>query len=265
MSIEKIYSKRRQIRAAWDQANIPSAELIKDLLKRTLNIAPSKQNLFPFKIHAFGPNDSEEKKIIGQICSLWKTGSVNHWDDQSKNGDFKSADGELNVKDFVYDEIGNDRRNAPWVLVFEQRLAKENNFVREHHKLHQDGYRFTQTDPKRFRGLCNTKLTCIEIGMYLQTLAGLCLENNLNISYIRTFPEWQWREDHYYKESNKSGGLDWSSLPQITETPLMIAQIGYVADVDDYFKSNSLDPNQIHWENKSDISEIIKFKNQENK
>jgi len=263
--IEEIFSKRRQIRAAWDQKKLPSKELIHNLLERTLNIAPSKQNLFPFKIHAFGPDDPEEKKIIGQICSLWKTGSVNHWDDESKNGNFKSEYGYLNVKDYVFDERGNDRRNAPWVLVFEQRLANENNFVREHHELHQDGHRFTQTDPKRFRGLCNTKLTCIEIGMYLQTLAGLCLENNLNISYIRTFPEWQWDEDHYHKESNKSGGLDWSSLPQITEAPLMIAQIGYVADVDDFFKSNSLDPNEIHWENKPDINEIVKFKNLGNK
>jgi len=259
--IEEIFSKRRQIRAAWDQKKLPSKELIYSLLERTLNISPSKQNLFPFKIHAFGPNDPEEKKIIGQICSLWKTGSVNHWDDQYKSGDFKSAQGYLNVKDYVFDERGNDRRNAPWVLVFEQRLANENNFVREHHELHQDGHRFTQTDSKRFRGLCNTKLTCIEIGMYLQTLAGLCLENNLNISYIRTFPEWQWDEDHYHKEANKSGGLDWSSLPQITEAPLMIAQIGYVADVEDFFKSNSLDPNKPHWENKPDINEIVKFKN----
>jgi hypothetical protein len=260
--IEELFSKRRQIRAAWDQKKFPSKETIYDLLKRTLNIAPSKQNLFPFKIHAFGPKDIEEREIIGQICSLWETGSVNHWDDKSKNGDFYSAAGDLNIKDWVLDDEGNDMRNAPWVLVFEQRLAEENNFVREHHKLHQDGHRFTQTDPKRFRELCNTKLTCIEIGMYLQTLAGLCLENNLNISYIRTFPEWQWRggRGEYKKESNKAGRLDWSSLPQITEAPLMIAQIGYVADVDDYFKSNSLHPNQIHWENKPSIDKVVQFK-----
>ena len=49
MSIENLFAKRRQIRAAWDQERIPSKELIHDLLNRTLNIAPSKQNLFPFK------------------------------------------------------------------------------------------------------------------------------------------------------------------------------------------------------------------------
>jgi hypothetical protein len=261
MSIEELFSKRRQIRAAWDQKKLPSKEIIYDLLKRTLNIAPSKQNLFPFKIYAYGPDDLEKKKIVAQICSLWETGSVNHMDSENKGGIIKTAAGIIDVNDYVLDEDGNDMRMSPWVLVFTQRLCKPNNFVREHHELHQDGHRFTQTDPERFRGLCNTKLTCIEIGMYLQTLAGLCLENDLNISYIRTFPEWQWLgvKGEYKKESNKAGRLDWSSLPQITESPLMIAQIGHVANVVDYFKSNSIDPNDIHWENKPSIDEIIQF------
>jgi len=259
-TMTELFKKRRQIRAAWDQKNLPSKELIYELLKKTMDITPSKQNLFPYKIHAFGPTNKEEKQIIGSICSLWKTGSVNHWDDTSKDGEFKSATGTLNVKDYVYDNEGNDLRIAPWVLIFEQRLAEENNFVKEHHQLHQDGHRFTQTDPTRFRGLCNTKLTCIEIGMFLQTLAGLCLENDLGISYIRTFPEWQWKGDHYNKESNKSGGSDWSKLPQITEAPLMICQLGYIAEVDDYFASNSVNPSDIHWENKPSIDNIVKFK-----
>ena len=83
--IEELFSKRRQIRAAWDQKRVPSKETIQDILERTLNIAPSKQNMFPFKIHAYGPDDLEKKQIVGQICSLYKTGSVNHMD--SENND----------------------------------------------------------------------------------------------------------------------------------------------------------------------------------
>ena len=40
----------------------------------------------------------------------------------------------------------------------------------------------------------------------------------------------------------------------------MIAQLGYVADVADYFQSNSINPNDIHWENKPNIDEIVSFK-----
>ena len=262
MSIELLFSKRRQIRAAWDQTKLPTQDQIQDLLQRTLDIAPSKQNLFPFKIHAFGPDDHDEKQIVGKICSLWKTGAVNHWDDSANKGKFKSAAGTMHTKQWMFDKNGNDLRNAPWVLVFEQRLANDNNFVKEHHALHQDAHRFTQTDPNRFRELTNTKLTCIEIGMFLQTLAGLCLEQDLGISYIRTFPEWRWAgiDKQYNKEKNKAGGPDWSALPQITEAPLMICQIGYVSPIDDYLKSNTTNPNGIHWENKPPLSEIVVFK-----
>lgn len=263
MGIEELFSKRRQIRAAWDQQKLPSTELVKDLLNRSLNISPSKQNLYPFKIHAFGPHNPEEKRIVGQICSLWKTGSVNHWDDKDKDGDFKSYHGELNSKDFMLDDSGNDYRLAPWVLVFEQRLCKPNNFCIGHSALHSDTpeHRFTQVDPKRFRGLCNTKLTCIEIGMFLQTLAGLCLENDIGISYIRSFREWAWNSamQKYTKDIGPDGS-NWDDLPEITECPLMVCQLGYVANVEDYLQSNSVNPELHHWENKPSIDEIVNFK-----
>ena len=258
--IEELFSKRRQIRAAWDQKRVPSKETIQDILERTLNIAPSKQNMFPFKIHAYGPDDLEKKQIVGQICSLYKTGSVNHMDSENKDGEIKSAAGIINVKDHVLDDEGNDMRISPWVLVFEQRLCQPNNFMNEYSKLHDDYNRFTQIDPDRFRENANKALACVEIGMFIKCLAALCLENNLGISYIKSFPEWTWKgkRGEYEKNKNKNG-LDWDSLPEITESPIMILQIGHVADVEDYFASNSIDPNKIHWENKPSIDDIVRF------
>jgi hypothetical protein len=260
MSIEKLFGKRRQIRAAWDQKRLPSKETIQDILERTMKIAPSKQNMFPFKIHAYGPNDLEKKQIIGQICSLYKTGSVNHMDSENKDGMIKSAAGTINVKDYVLDDEGNDMRISPWILVFEQRLCEANNFIKEYSKLHNDYNRFTQIDPKRFRGNANKALACVEIGMFIKCLAGLCLENDLAISYIKSFPEWVWKGNsgEYSKDKNKNG-LDWSSLPEITESPIIIVQIGHVADVDDYFASNSMNPNDIHWENKPNLDDVVRF------
>ena len=259
--MEELFSKRRQIRAAWSQKKLPSRELIYNLLDKTLNISPSKQNLFPFKIHAFGPDDPEQKHAVGQICTLYKTGSVNHWDDENKDGNFKARDGDHNIQELIIDSEGNDLRIAPWVLVFEQRLCKPNNFVNEYSELHQDWSRFTQVDEERFRGACNTKLSCIEVGMFVQTLAGLCLENDLGISYIRSFPEWQWKgqSKKYQKDINKCGA-DWDALPEITEAPLMVCQIGYVENTRDVFQSNSIDLNSRHCENKPSIDEIVQFK-----
>jgi len=260
MSIEELFSKRRQIRAAWDQKRLPSKEIIQDILERTMKIAPSKQNLFPFKIHAYGLDDLEKKQIIGQICALHPTGSVNHMDSENKGGMIKSAAGTINVKDHVLDDEGNDMRISPCVLVFEQRLCEANNFIKEYSELHTDYNRFTQIDPKRFRGNANKALACVEIGMFIKCLAGLCLENDLGISYIKCFPEWVWKDhqNEYNKNKNKNG-LDWDSLPEITESPIMVVQIGHVADVDDYFTSNSMNPYGIHWENKPSIDDIVRF------
>jgi len=262
MSIEELFSKRRQIRAAWDQKRLPSKEIIQDILERTMEIAPSKQNLFPFKIHAYGLDDLEKKQIIGQICALHPTGSVNHMDSENKGGMIKSAAGTINVKDHVLDDEGNDMRISPWVLVFEQRLCEANNFIKEYSKLHNisNEARFAQIDLKRFRGNANKALACVEIGMFIKCLAGLCLENDLGISYIKCFPEWVWKDhqNEYNKNKNKNG-LDWDSLPEITESPIMVVQIGHVADVDDYFTSNSMNPYGIHWENKPSIDDIVRF------
>ena len=262
MSIEELFSKRRQIRAAWDQKRLPSKEIIQDILERTMKIAPSKQNLFPFKIHAYGLDDLEKKQIIGQICALHPTGSVNHMDSENKGGMIKSAAGTINVKDHVLDDEGNDMRISPWVLVFEQRLCEANNFIKEYSKLHNisNEARFAQIDLKRFRGNANKALACVEIGMFIKCLAAICLDNDLGISYIKSFPEWVWKGhgNKYSKDKNKNG-LDWDSLPEITESPIMVVQIGHVADVDDYFTSNSMNPYGIHWENKPSIDDIVRF------
>lgn len=244
MSIEELFSKRRQIRSAWSNERIPSKELIQDLLTRTLKISPSKQNLFPFKIHAFGPNNPKEKNIISQICALFKTGSVNNWE-ESKD---------------VTDAKKESYKDSPWVLVFELRKCKPNTFVKEHSELHNDWKRFTQID-ERFRETTNRTLAAIEVGMYCKLLAGLCLENDLAISYIKSFPEWNWAglKSQYNKDENKIG-LSWDSLPQITEAPLLVLQIGYKADIPDILATNANDPNKPFLEDKPNISEILQFK-----
>jgi hypothetical protein len=248
MRIEKLFSKRRQIRAAWDNKKIPSKELIYDLLKRTLNIAPSKQNLFPFKIHAFGPENQKERDVVSQICCLYTSGSVNNWEDPKEVAEIK----------------GEGKKDAPWVLVFELRKCNWNEFIKYYSKIHDNGQgykRFTQIDEKRFRESTNKALACIEVGMFTKILAGLCLENDLAISYIKSFPEWSWKgqRSEYSKNRNKVG-LSWDSLPQITEAPILVVQIGYKADMQDILATNVNDPNRPFLEDKPSIDTIVQFK-----
>ena len=249
MSIEELFSKRRQIRAAWDYEKIPSKELIYSLLSRTLNISPSKQNLYPFKIHAFGPDDENERHIVEQICCLYKTGSVNNWEEGPAF--------------IAQNRVSKVQKDAPWVLVFELRKCKANTFVKEHGEMHDGGNaqnRFTQIDENKFREGANKTLSAIETGMFIKCLAGLCLENNLAISYIKSFPEWTWKgqRSEYSKNRNKVG-LSWDSLPQITEAPLIVVQIGYKAAFDDLLATNAKYHKRPFLEDKPSIDEIVQF------
>jgi hypothetical protein len=259
MSIEDLFAKRRQIRAAWDPERAPSKDMIYDLLKRTQKITPSKQNLYPFKIHAFGPDDLEEKKIVEQICCLFPTGSVCQFD--------------LNEEERI--KRGIDTNMPAWVLVFELRKCEKNQFIKDYEKEFENGnpsVRYTQIDEDRFRESSNRTLASIEVGMFTKILAGLCLENDLAISYIKSFPEWTWKgqSKRYAKNINKVG-LSWDSLPQITEAPIMVVQIGYKADMEDPLSSTVEVDGVIHstkggymLENKPDIDEIVQFKDLHN-
>jgi len=265
MSIEELFSKRRQIRAAWDPERAPSKEMIYDLLSKAQKVAPSKQNLYPFKIHAFGPDDIKEKRIIEQICCLYTEGSVNNFDRS-----------EAHLK-----RLGQDNNMPSWVLVFEQRLCEPNTFIKEYSKIFKGdspyvtsddvqgaASRFGQISEKRFRESSNKALACVEVGMFTKVLAGLCLENDLAISYIKSFPEWSWKgqRQEYSKNTNKNG-LDWDALPQITEAPILVVQIGYKADMEDPLASTVEVDGVIHstkggvlLEDKPSIDDIVVFK-----
>lgn len=242
--IEDLFKKRRQIRAAWDRDRIPSKELIHDLITRAFNIAPSKQNLFPFKIHVIEPDNDEDHFNISKICALFKTGSVNNWEMDDEQ---------------AYETLKATNRKPPWVLVFELRKSEPNEFVKQHSARHNDNYRFLQVMDTYYRRFPNTMLAAIEVGMFVKCLGGLCLENNLAMSYIKSYPEWiLGKDDEWIKDMNPVGN-NWDTLPQITEVPILIVQIGYKAEIDDSLASNSVNPEQPYWENKPDIESLVEY------
>ena len=129
--------------------------------------------------------------------------------------------------------------------------------------------RFGQISERRFRESTNKALACVEVGMFTKLLAGLCLENDLAISYIKSFPEWTWKgqRGEYSKNTNKNG-LNWDSLPQITEAPLLVVQIGYKANMEDPLASTvvidgvvigSKGKSDILIEDKPSIDDIVRF------
>jgi len=250
MSVEDLLKKRRQIREIWDPKKIPSKELINDLLSKAFDLAPSKQNLYPFKIHVIGPENYKEKILLGSICALYKKGSVNNWQNDAAIG------------------LNNNHKEAPWNLIFELRQAKHNNFTLDHSKHYEEEFknsgksRFTQIDSDKFRSNANVNLACVEVGLYTQVLASLCLEKGLDISYIKSFPEWMWQKSQgeWYKDPPGEVGNDWSVFPWITEMPILVVQIGYsVKDMKDT-QSTEFKLGTVREENKPDLKDLIEYR-----
>ena len=96
--VEDVYKKRRQIRYFSDK--VPPKELVDDLLHKTYELVPSKQNLMPYKIHVIGPDQKVEKEKLYYLST--KAGS---------------------------NTMTNYQVDAPYNLIFTMRLAFPNGHV----------------------------------------------------------------------------------------------------------------------------------------
>jgi hypothetical protein len=214
--IEEIYQTKKQIRV-YDENQIPDSELVRSIIKKAYNLVPSKQNLIPFQIHVFGPDCRQEKEHLFKL-STQTTSNVSH-----------------NITVF-----------APYVLVLTNRLVDDPNesvLIRL-----KKGHTQSACDENKFMDKGSLIQSSIEVGMYSSILTGLCLENNLEISYLKCFKSW-------YGKNSDIG--EWKSLPCIKYSPLLLMCIGYRDKERNWDMSK--EKAGTHLETKPDINNIIKF------
>ncbi len=182
--VEDIFKKRRQIRYFSDK--VPSEELVNELLYKTYELVPSKQNLMPYKIHVIGP---DQKKVKEKLYYL-----------STKSGSNTTT---------------NYQVNAPYNLVFTMRLAFPNEQVIRSMKKETGTY--NKCDPNRYDRPSRRPGVALEVGMFATILGGLCLDNDLDIAYMRCFGTW----------GKPPEPNPWEILPFIDEYVLLIMNIGY--------------------------------------
>ena len=196
--IEEIYKKRRKVR--WFRDEAPDHDLIVDLMQKTHSLVPSKQNLMPYKIHVLGPKCRKLKKELYHLTTHTESYFNYH----------------------VY---------APYNLIFTTRLAEPSEYVQS---LIQRGCTMGACFPEKYRSNIAVNNACIEIGMWSKIFTGLCLENGIEVAYLKCF------------DSNSE---KWSF---IDEQPLLGMSVGY--------KMNYM-PFQ-HGETKPDFNEVVYFENE---
>jgi hypothetical protein len=161
--IEAIFFKREQVRF-FDQINVPSADLINELLLTTVKLVPSKQNMMPYKIHVLGPEHIKTKEILYTLASK-----------QELPNDYQKRLSTLNS--------GNTALFAPYVLLFEKRIPIPNRYILQ---LISRGHRYPECDPSQHYR--HNKLAAIEVGLFSSILTGLCLEKEISVSYTECLP-----------------------------------------------------------------------------
>lgn len=158
-------------------ANIPK-DTIDSLLKKTWKITPSKNNFMPYSVFILGPDKQESKNDVYRLC-LKNEGKVNDIP---------------NIEKVRYQNFKPQFWNivsCSYLLVFTPRVETIPNPWQTH--LMQQGIVYDQMDGgKRYNVATNS---AIEIGMFVNTLAYFCLEENIDVSHTMCFSkdvkDWQ--------------------------------------------------------------------------
>jgi|TARA_R100000030_G_scaffold95778_1_gene83442 hypothetical protein len=164
--LEKLLSKRNQI-LQFEEDVFPDKELVKSLIQKTHELVSSKQNLMPYEVIVLGPDKIEEKKELFELSQ----------NTQSAESNFTNS-------------YHNRQLLAPYVLIFTQRLAFPPNLYVQ--KLIKKGREYKECNPLEYKKCRN--IPAIEVGMFMLILTGLCLENNIDVSYTACLP---WNQERF--------------------------------------------------------------------
>tara|TARA_B100000900_G_scaffold354841_1_gene323772 strand:- start:417 stop:992 length:576 start_codon:yes stop_codon:yes gene_type:complete len=159
MIMEKLFETRYQVYQYTDK--IPDKTLAENLIEKTFKLTASKQNIMPYKVHVLGPDCKEEKKKIYDHVQKVTGGGHN-----------------LNI-------------HAPYNLIFTTRLVT--NPSSHVQQLIDEGHDQPCTDPQKYKK--DKHNISLEIGMFAKILTGLCLENELGVSYQLCFKDWQYENE----------------------------------------------------------------------
>jgi hypothetical protein len=162
----------------YDRSKDVPQSVIDDLLQRTWKVTPSKNNFMPYKLHVLGLQHQDLKDKVYEKA-------LKHQDDQDH----------LTGPDLKIPRFHNIV-SCHYLLIFTERAEDQPN---EHQQnLIALGRKYTQTDPNKLGEHYSN--TLLEIGMFCNTFAALCIESKLDISYTLCFPKklekWQ---DHGFE------------------------------------------------------------------
>ena len=171
----------------YDTEKLPDPFIIKQSLYEAWSTTPSKQQFMPYNIFVLGPDDKKIKELI------YYKALVNEYKTNFSKYDVDELDVMALEKIMVQKRsipLYANLKTAPYVLICTQRV--EDQLTPYNKNRTSLGFNFEQTDsawqidPKRKNRGQNIAL--LEIGMFVQSFANLCLKHNIDISHTRCLP-----------------------------------------------------------------------------
>lgn len=167
--------KRKHVYEYKDD-EIPAHNTIEDLLRKTWKVTPSKQNIMPYKVSLLGPNAVFTKqKIYNKVVGNDYHMSAEGFDE----GSTAKIRHEINPH---YRHILHN----PYLVVFSQRVCTDKDINPFYKRQIEKGHFMEQASENWVIRIKSS--TAIEVGLFAQNLASLCLEQDIDYSFTACFP-----------------------------------------------------------------------------
>lgn len=196
-------------------ANIPKDTIV-SMLENTWKITPSKNNCMPYSVFILGPNKQELKNDVYRLCIK----------NEEKSNDMPDIEKVRyqNFKPQFWNVV-----SCSYLLIFTPRVETQPNLWQIHRM--QQGHVYDQMNEEKMYRVAN--ISAIEIGMFTNTLAYFCLEENIDVSHTMCFSD---------------DVKDWQNISKdIKYSPIILVSLGkglrYRQPIDDPIQKLDLKPN----------------------
>lgn len=197
MSIYDLYETRHHVLEY--SAEPVDDSLLNTLLWKAWKMTPSKSNAMAYTVSVIGPkNQVEKNKIYEQV-------EANHLFYDEIGFDYNTKDNpELSINyKFKSNPFYAHVKNNSHLLVFSSRLAKPNAFYRK--TIRDEGHFFEQAEEDQVPKIAES--VSIECGFFATHLAGLCREQNIDVSYCscvsKSLKKWRSTPYLWYNHEKK--------------------------------------------------------------
>ena len=200
MDLLKHLDKRQHI-WTYDTENIPTKEIIDDILYKAWKVTPSKNNFMPYHVNVLGPDKLEDKLKVLALSKLNK----------------KRTNERANVNNIPnYEEDGDNPnflfyRTVPYLLIYSQRVADPNPYIERTIKNNNDIYE--QMHASMFGEFQTT--AAVEIGQFQANMTAFALEYGIDTTQIKCYP---------------ADMEDWTEFDFVEGPVMLIAGLGYAVE-----------------------------------